>query len=122
MNVLRSASLHDPMPVSLSGVMLEAVTSNGGSSKRNPPDSALSNSRPLGPIGVWQLWQVISVSTRYLPRSIGVSARAPNAPATISAIAIAPKPNRFITSPPNQSPRPVQTEPVFHVECITRQA
>jgi hypothetical protein len=35
---LMSSSLHAPMPVSLSGVMFGAVTSNGGSSKRRPPE------------------------------------------------------------------------------------
>src|SRR5262245_21272407 len=85
------------MPVSGSGVMLEAVTSNGGSSKRNPPDNALSNCGPFGPIGVWQLWQVITVSTRYLPRSTGVCAKAapmithtPASPRTATRIILAP--------------------------------
>src|SRR5438128_2516750 len=53
--VLISASLQLPMPVSRSGVMLEAVTSNRASSKRSPPESARSNCGPLGPISVWQL-------------------------------------------------------------------
>src|SRR4030088_2223292 len=66
---LMSASLQAPIPLSLSEVMFDAVTSKGGSSKRMPPDSALSSIRPFGPRGVWQLWQVITVSTRYLPRS-----------------------------------------------------
>src|ERR1700716_4207387 len=66
---LMSASLQAPIPLSLSEVMLDAVTSKGGSSKRMPPDSALSSIMPVGPRGVWQLWQVITVSTRYLPRS-----------------------------------------------------
>ena len=61
---LKSASLHLPRPVSGSGVRLDPVTSNGGSLKRRPPDSALSNCGPFGPIGVWQLWQVITVLTR----------------------------------------------------------
>ena len=43
---------------------LGAVTSNGGSSKRNPPVSALSNCGPFGPMGVWQFWQVMTVLTR----------------------------------------------------------
>src|ERR1700704_890937 len=66
---LMAASLQAPIPLSLSEVMFDAVTSKGGSSKRMPPDSALSSIRPFGPRGVWQLWQVITVSTRYLPRS-----------------------------------------------------
>ena len=33
-------------------------------SHRNPPESALSNSKPFGPLGVWQFWQVMTVSTR----------------------------------------------------------
>jgi hypothetical protein len=61
---LISASLQLPMPVARSGVMLDAMTSNAGSSKRSPPDSALSNCGPFGPFGVWQLWQVMTVSTR----------------------------------------------------------
>ena len=44
--------------------MFDEVTSNGGSLKRKPPDSALSNCGPLMPMGVWQLWQVMIVLTR----------------------------------------------------------
>ena len=32
--------------------------------QRIPPESALLNCGPFGPIGVWQLWQVMIVSTR----------------------------------------------------------
>src|SRR5262249_47297080 len=48
---LISASLQLPMPVSRSGVMLEAVTSNAGSSKRSPPDSALKFRGPPQSLG-----------------------------------------------------------------------
>ena len=44
--------------------MFDAVTSNGGSSKRRPPERCLVESRPFGPFGVWQLWQVMMVLTR----------------------------------------------------------
>ena len=63
-SVLICSSVQAPMPVSLSCVMLEAVTLNGGSSNASPPDSALLKSGPFGPIGVWQFWQVMMVLTR----------------------------------------------------------
>src|SRR5450432_3271639 len=87
----RSASLQLPIPVSLSGVMFAANTVNGGASNGGPPpDNALSNIGPLGPRGVWQLWQVIRVSTRYLPRSTGDCAfAAVPAPAITDAATIA---------------------------------
>src|SRR3954463_1609768 len=70
---LTSASLHAPMPVSLSCVMLEAVTLNGGSSQLSPLERSRSNTgAPRSPFGVWQFWQVMMVLTRYLPRSTGV--------------------------------------------------
>ena len=61
---LMSASLHLPMPVSLSWVMLGAVTLNGGSSHDSPPENALSMMSPVGPFGVWQLPQVRIELTR----------------------------------------------------------
>ena len=61
---LMSASLHEPMPVSLSGVMLDAVTLNGGSSNSSPPENAFSMMSPVGPFGVWQLPQVRRPLTR----------------------------------------------------------
>ncbi|MCG2632393.1 hypothetical protein L6654_37905 [Bradyrhizobium sp. WYCCWR 13023] len=59
-----SASLQLPMPVSLSGVMLDAVTLKAGSSKVWPPESMRVMSRPWGPRGVWQLLQTITLPTR----------------------------------------------------------
>ena len=51
--------------VSLSGVMLGAVTLKGGSSQDSPPENALAMiSRPSGPLGEWQLPQVMMVLTR----------------------------------------------------------
>ena len=61
---LMSASLHVPMPVSLSGVMFGAVTSNGGSLKRRPPEKSLPATTSGGPLGEWQLAQVMMVLTR----------------------------------------------------------
>ena len=62
--VLISASVHSPMPVSLSCVMLGAVTLNGGSSKVRPPEKSLPATAAGGPFGVWQLAQVMMVLTR----------------------------------------------------------
>src|SRR5437588_7007866 len=71
--VLICSSVHEPMPVSLSCVMFEAVTLNGGSSHDNPLDRSRSKiGAPRSPLGVWQFWQVMMVLTRYLPRSTGV--------------------------------------------------
>ena len=62
---LMSASLQSPMPVSLSWVMLEAVTLNGGSSNSSPLERSRSNTgAPRSPFGVWQFWQVMIVLTR----------------------------------------------------------
>ena len=61
---LISASVQLPMPVSLSCVMLGAVTLNGGSSHDSPPENALSGMSPVGPFGVWQLPQVRMPLTR----------------------------------------------------------
>src|SRR4029079_19197060 len=65
---LRSASVWLPMPVSLSCVMLGAVTLNGGSSHERPPEYALSRISTCGPFGGWQLPQVRIPLTRYSPR------------------------------------------------------
>ena len=61
---LMSASLHLPMPVSLSCVMLGAVTLNGGSSQDSPPENSLPAMSPVGPFGEWQLPQVRMPLTR----------------------------------------------------------
>src|SRR5205809_1047639 len=74
--VLICSSVHEPMPVSLSCVMFEAVTLNGGSSQESPLERSRSKiGAPRSPFGVWQFWQVMMVLTRYLPRSTGVCAR-----------------------------------------------
>ena len=66
------------MPVSLSCVMLEAVTLKGGSSQESPLERSRSKiGAPRSPFGVWQFWQVMIVVTRYLPRSTGACALQP---------------------------------------------
>ena len=62
--VLIWASVQLPMPVSLSGVMLGAVTLNGGSSQVSPPEKSLPAVAAGGPFGEWQLAQVMMVLTR----------------------------------------------------------
>src|SRR3954463_14740223 len=75
--VLICSSVQEPMPVSLSCVMFDAVTLNGGSSQESPLERSRSQiGAPRSPFGVWQFWQVMMVLTRYLPRSIGVCADA----------------------------------------------
>src|SRR4051812_26501389 len=65
------------MPVSLSCVMLDAVTLKGGSSHDSPLERSRSKmGAPRSPFGVWQFWQVMMVLTRYLPRSTGACANA----------------------------------------------
>src|SRR5436309_11203915 len=75
--VLICSSVHAPMPVSLSWVMFDAVTLNGGSSHDSPLERSRSKiGAPRSPFGVWQFWQVMIVLTRYLPRSTGAWANA----------------------------------------------
>lgn len=61
-----SAPVQPPIPVSRSGVMLEAVTVKDGSSNFSPPANAISACRHVAirAFGVWQFWQVITVLTR----------------------------------------------------------
>src|SRR3954453_15385224 len=82
--VLICSSVQLPMPVSLSWVMLGAVTLKGGSSQLSPPEKSLPATAAGGPFGEWQLAQVMMVLTRYLPRSADGCATAlpPNATAT----------------------------------------
>jgi hypothetical protein len=63
---LISASLHLPIPVSGSGVMLAPFTRKVGSSQIcGPPESCFDMSNtPPGPRGVWQLPQVRMLLTR----------------------------------------------------------
>src|SRR5579863_10150623 len=96
---LMSAALHVPMPVSLSGLIFGAVTSNApGTLKRSPPEKSLPATAAGGPFGEWQLPQVMMVLTRYEPRSSGVSAYAvlPMTEASATSVAsdfiITPKP------------------------------
>src|ERR1700722_19868892 len=101
---LMSSSLHAPIPVSLSGVMFGAVTSNGGSLKRRPPEKSLPATTSGGPLGEWQLPQVMMVLTRYPPRSTGVSAQAPPTSASVAKVNIAtrsimPLPRFLIPAP-----------------------
>jgi hypothetical protein len=64
MSVLICASVHVPIPVSLSGVMLGAVTLKGGSSHDRPPEKSLPAIAAGGPFGEWQLPQVRMPLTR----------------------------------------------------------
>src|SRR5204862_2237080 len=92
--VLICSSVHEPMPVSLSCVMFEAVTLNGGSSHDNPLERSRSKiGTPRSPFGVWQFWQVMMVLTRYLPRSTGAWAVAEPAIAASSTAAIVARTN-----------------------------
>src|SRR5688572_25714430 len=60
-----SSSLHEPMPVSMSGVMFGAYALNTGSSITNAPARFLvASGVPSGSRGVWQLPQPATVSTR----------------------------------------------------------
>src|SRR5947209_16670140 len=90
--VLICSSVHEPMPVSLSCVMFDAVTLNGGSSQESPLERSRSKiGAPRSPFGVWQFWQVMIVLTRYLPRSTdgcAGCASANVAPATVSTTAV----------------------------------
>ena len=53
------------MPVSLSGVMFEPVTLNGGSSNTMPPEHTLiERAAAGGPMGEWQFGQVMMVLAR----------------------------------------------------------
>ena len=61
---LMSASLQVPMPVSLSCVIFDAVTLNGGTSNDSPPVKSLPATALGGPFGEWQLPQVMMVLTR----------------------------------------------------------
>ena len=60
-----SSSDQEPMPVSMSGVMLAAYALNTGSSITNAPANFfVGSSEPSGRCGVWQLPQPAIVSTR----------------------------------------------------------
>src|SRR5580692_4206784 len=119
---LMSSSLHDPMPVALSWVMFGAVTSNGGSSKRSPPEKSLPATTSGGPFGEWQLAQVMMVLTRYPPRSTGVSAQAPPTSASVAKVNVAsrsmmPLP-RFLIPAPGLLLR--QRAPAANQTCVVR--
>src|SRR5688572_2922393 len=59
------SSVHDPMPVSISGVMFGAYALKTGSSMTNAPAKfLLSSGLPSARRGVWQLPQPATVSTR----------------------------------------------------------
>ncbi len=105
-----SALLQLPMPVSLSWVMLEAVTLNGGSSQVSPDDrSRSSTGAPRSPFGVWQFWQVMMVVTRYLPRSTGAWFCANAEPAAASKAAATRIPRAIIEIP---RAKPCRVSPV----------
>src|SRR4051812_10320410 len=84
-----SSSVHVPMPVSRSVVMLAAVALKAGVVKERPPParSLPRTGVPSTILGVWQLPQARMVVTRYRPRSSGVSADAD--PAVRPAMTIA---------------------------------
>src|SRR5579862_1672918 len=119
---LMSASLQAPMPVSLSGVMFGAVTSNGGSSKRRPPEKSLPATTSGGPLGEWQLAQVIMVLTRYEPRSTAVSAYAPPASASVTKVNVASRSMKpfpqFLIPAPGLLLR--QCAPAANQTCVVR--
>src|SRR5947208_2133649 len=81
-----SLALQPPMPVSRSGVMFAPLTLYSDVSQLcGPPAcSRAVSSAPPCTRGVWQLRQVRIPSTRYLPRSSGVSAAA-TPPAMLNA-------------------------------------
>jgi len=90
MATLICASVHLPMPVSGSDVMLDgSALKRLPSSIGGPPDKARSITGPPGPCGVWQLPQPMMPSTRYLPRSSCVSATADPAARHAAAVAAA---------------------------------
>src|SRR5437588_11610756 len=82
-----SLALQPPMPVSRSGVMFAPLTVYSDVSQvcGPPACSRAVSSAPPCTRGVWQLPQVRIPSTRYLPRSSGVSAAA--APAAMLSAA-----------------------------------
>src|SRR5580698_3392057 len=114
---LMSASLHAPMPVSLSGVMFGAVTSNGGTLKRRPPEKSLPATTSGGPLGEWQLPQVMMVLTRYAPRSTGVSAQAPPTSASVAMENVA---SRIMIPSPIPARTLLQRAPAANQTCVVR--
>src|SRR6202043_2008700 len=114
---LMSASLHAPIPVALSGVIFGAVTSNGGTLKRKPPEKSLPATTSGGPLGEWQLPQVMMVLTRYVPRSIGVSAQAPPTSASVAKENAA---SRIMMSFPIFAPTILQHTPRANQTCVVR--
>src|SRR5882757_4137642 len=105
MAVLISASVHVPMPVSGSGVILDGMAVKAlPSSMGGPPDNALSRIGPFGPTGVWQLPQPMMLSTRYLPRSTGVWAVAEPAVRHAAAVTAAAM-TLYMWSPPRRRAR-----------------
>jgi RES domain len=69
------------MPVSVSGVMLGVTAWKIGALNTGPPANSRSAIALLSlSFGVWQLPQATMPFTRYLPRSIGVSARTTKMP------------------------------------------
>jgi len=62
MAVMICASVHLPMPVSLSGVMLAAMAVKGFSSKTNPPARFMSLIGRPRFFGVWQFPQATGPS------------------------------------------------------------
>src|SRR5947209_3285460 len=105
--VLICSSVHDPMPVSLSCVMFEAVTLNGGSSHDSPLERSRSKiGAPRSPFGVWQFWQVMIVLTRYLPRSTGACANAEDAVAASRTAPIITRTSMSLSRMPNRLRHP----------------
>src|SRR3989454_7662126 len=98
-----SLALQPPMPVSRSGVMFAPLTLYSDVSQLcGPPAcSRAVSSAPSCTRGVWQLPQVRIPSTRYLPRSSGVSAAATPAAMLNPATSHVPKriifPSRYST-------------------------
>src|SRR6267378_5543431 len=94
-----SLALQLPMPVSRSGVMFAPLTLYSDVSQVCGPPACSRDvsSAPPCTRGVWQLPQVRIPSTRYLPRSSGVSAAA--APAAMPNAATNHVPRIIFPSP-----------------------
>src|SRR5215217_1466132 len=108
------ASVHLPMPVSLSGVMLAAYALNGGSSNRNPPERPrLRSNWPLSSRATWQLPQATAPSIRYFPRSISAS-RADTGVAGSAAMQTSQAAMRFMLI----DPLSVLLSSRFHVDAV----
>src|SRR2546423_1826133 len=119
--VLIWSSVHEPMPVSLSCVMFEAVTLNGGSSQDSPLERSRSKiGAPRSPFGVWQFWQVMMVLTRYLPRSTGACASAQPVVGRAAALGVAGLEHAGVAAIARGIARPEYIEQFLHHRRIAQ--